>query len=112
MHLGSVPAPDHAVGVLSQLAALELLVFPSLSEVVAIQTELSLGLIEVTPFVAPVVVLTLAPGRFLAVRLMGYEAIEQEYDAGLVPLRATVRLWFRVVATPPQGPAIGASRPR
>jgi hypothetical protein len=87
-----------AVGVYPQLSALELLLYPKSSTLIADSALALLGTIEMVPAEAPLTLLVWGPRRVLPVRLTGFSVTEQAYDADLNPIRAGVDLELRVLS--------------
>lgn len=85
------------MGIHPYLAALELLVYPSSSQVTRTQSLLASGAIEVAPLTAPSTLFVWGPRRVLPVRLNSYSISEEMFDANLNPIRATVSLNMRVL---------------
>ena len=90
--------PTVALGVYPQLSALEMMLYPSSTTVIANSALALLGTIELVPSEAPLVLLVWGPGRVLPVRLGGFTITEQAYDADLTPLRARADLELRVLS--------------
>ena len=86
-----------AYGISPQLAALELLIYPPSSQVVANQNLLASGVLEVVPLLAPRTLFVWGPNRVLPVRLNSYSVTEELFDTELNPLRATASLEMRVL---------------
>ncbi len=86
-------------GIAPQLAALELLLSPSLSILTTQDSELAQGQIEVAPQTAPRTLFVWGPNRVLPVRLESYSISEDAFDANLNPIRATIGLSMRVLTT-------------
>lgn len=86
-----------ASGVLPQLAALELLVYPKLSQVSSNASLMGAGTIEAVPMSAPPTVFVFG-SRAAPVRLTSLEVTEQLFDPNLNPIRATVALEMKVVS--------------
>ena len=85
------------LGIQPQLAALELLTFPQSARVITNATLLSVGTIEIAPMLAPRVLFVWGQRRVLPVQLSSYTIAEEEFDANLNPIRATVSLEMRVL---------------
>lgn len=85
-------------GALPQLAALELLVYPSLAQVSQIQAQLAEGVMEVAPLTAPRTLFVWGEKRVLPVRLDSYEITEEIFDARLNPIIAAVTIAMRVLS--------------
>jgi hypothetical protein len=81
-----------AVGIAPQLAALEILLYPSSTQVVANSALLLAGTIEILPPAAPLTVLAWGPTRVVPVRLTSLAVTEQAFDPALNPVRASVAL--------------------
>jgi hypothetical protein len=84
-------------GTLPQLAALELLAYPTLKQINQQQTELAAGTMEVAPLTAPRMLFVWGSKRVLPIRLESYEITEEIFDRFLRPIRATVQLSMRVL---------------
>lgn len=84
-------------GVSPQLAALELLLYPDLTQVNNNQTLLSTGVMEVAPLTAPRTLFVWGPNRVLPVRINSYSISEEIFDGRLNPIRATVSVNMRVL---------------
>ncbi|GAA1383295.1 hypothetical protein [Catellatospora chokoriensis] len=80
------------VGVSAQLAALELLLYPNVIQVVANTALLAAGTIEILPPQSPLTVLVFGPGRVVPVRVDGLSITEEAFDPLLNPIRARVEL--------------------
>jgi hypothetical protein len=85
------------LGVLPQLSALELLVYPSLSQVNHVQAQLASGTMEVSPLTAPRTLFVWGEKRVLPIRINSYEITEEIFDSRLNPIRATVTMAMRVL---------------
>lgn len=86
-----------AIGVAARLAALELILYPSIARVVANSLAQAAGMIEILPPQAPLTVLTLGPRLVVPVSLEGLTVTEQAFGPDLTPLRATVAVAARVL---------------
>lgn len=87
-----------ANGLHSQLAALELLVYPKSEQVVANTALLATGAMEVVPPQGPLILFIWGPKRVLPVQITELSITENAYDARLNPIRATVSLGLRVLS--------------
>ncbi|MFM9595537.1 hypothetical protein ACKI1J_24770 [Streptomyces scabiei] len=85
-------------GIAGQLAALELLLYPSSALVITNTALLMAGTIEILPPEGPLTLLVWGPGRVLPVRLESLTINEQAFDPALNPIRATVDLSVRVLS--------------
>lgn len=86
-------------GIYPQLSALEMLVYPKSSLVIANAVLLALGTIEVIPPAAPFTLFIWGPRRVLPVRITSFSIVEEAYDVKLNPTRAKVSLGLRVLST-------------
>lgn len=85
-------------GIHPQLAALEMLLYPKSSLVVANTVLMALGTIEVIPPMAPFTLFIWGPKRVLPVRLTEFRVTEDAHDPNLNPIRAKVNLGLRVLS--------------
>ena len=86
------------LGIHPQLAALELLVHPSLADVTLATSLLASGTIEIGPTLAPPTFFVWGPRRVLPVRVESVSVDEQLFDPHLNPIRATLTLQLRVLS--------------
>jgi hypothetical protein len=86
------------LGIHPQLAALEMLLYPGSSLVIANTALLATGTIEVVPPVGPFTLLVWGPRRVLPVRLTEFSITEELHDPNLNPIRARVSLGLRVLS--------------
>jgi hypothetical protein len=93
-------ADDLAVraGVGPALSALEMLLYPKSTLVVANAVLAQLGNLEIIPPQAPLTVFVWGAQRVLPVRLTGFSITEQAYDAFLNPILAQVDLTLTVLS--------------
>lgn len=87
-----------ALGLHPQLAALEVLIYPKSSLVVANTDLLNAGTIEILPPQAPFTLFIWGSKRVLPVRLTEFSISEEAYDPQLNPIRAKVSLGLRVLS--------------
>ena len=92
-------APDLGLGIHPQLAALEMLLYPSSALTIANTVALALGTIEVMPPVGPFTLLVWGAKRVLPVRLTEFSVTEEMHDRDLNPLHAKVSLGLRVLSS-------------
>ena len=86
------------LGIYPQLSALEMLIYPKSSYMIA-KTALSLaGVMEMDPPQAPMTFLVWSYKRVLPVRVTGFTIEEEAFDAKLNPIRASVSLSLRVLS--------------
>ncbi|MFT5757574.1 MAG: hypothetical protein ACI9LM_002310 [Alteromonadaceae bacterium] len=84
-------------GVYAQLAALELLLTPTTTDLLASQALLATGVMEITPFATPSIYFVWGPARVLPVKITQYAVTEELFDAHLNPIQATIALTMRVL---------------
>jgi hypothetical protein len=96
--LATGSAMAELLGIHPQLAALEMLVYPASSLVVANTVQLALGSLEVVPPVGPFTLLVWGLKRVLPVRLTEFSITEELHDPSLNPIRARVSLGLRVLS--------------
>ncbi len=87
-----------SLGIYPQLSALEMLIYPKSSVVIANTVLMALGTIEVVPPVAPFTLFVWGPKRVLPVRISDFSIVEEAYDVNLNPIRAKVSLGLRVLS--------------
>jgi hypothetical protein len=85
------------MGVYPQLSALETLLYPPKTRVIANNLMTALGIIEIIPPMAPLTLLVWGPKRVLPVRITGLNIEESAYDERLNPIQARVDLDLRVL---------------
>lgn len=85
------------LGVLPQISALEMLLYPSVAQVILNTGLLLAGTIEVLPPESPLTVLVFGPGRAVPVTVESLTITEQAFDVSLTPVRASVELGVRVL---------------
>jgi hypothetical protein len=86
------------MGILPQLAVLELLLYPASSQIVQYQASLAAGAIEVVPLNAPRTLFVWGSQRVVPVRLTSLSVSEELFGANLSPIRANVSLEMRVLS--------------
>lgn len=84
-------------GILPQLAALEAVVYPDSSRLVANNDLAAAGTLEVVPAEAPLTLFVWSKNRVLPVRLTEFSVTEEAFDPNLNPVRAKVNLSLRVL---------------
>ncbi len=85
-------------GIYPQLSALEVLVYPHSSLVVANTALLAAGTIEILPPVGPFTLFVWGLQRVLPVRITDFTITEEAHDTSLNPIRAKVALGLRVLS--------------
>jgi len=86
-----------AAGIAPQLAALEMLLYPSTYQVITNASLLLTGTIEILPPEGPLTVLVWGPARVVPVRLESLTVTEEAFDPALNPIRATVDMSAQVL---------------
>jgi hypothetical protein len=86
------------MGVYPQLSALEMLLYPKSSLVIANTILLTTGTLEVIPPMAPFTLFIWGPKRVVPVQLKSFSITEEAYDTNLNPIRAKVSLGLRVMS--------------
>lgn len=85
-------------GVLPQLAALELLVYPSLAQLSDSHAAAGRGELEIAPVEAPLTLFIWSTSRVVPVRITDFSVTEEFFDPRLNPIRAKVSLGMRVLS--------------
>jgi hypothetical protein len=86
-----------AYGIQPQLAALELLVYPSSAELIANEVLSFLGTIEILPMESALTLFVWSKTRVTPVRITDIDVTEEAFDPQLNPIRAKVSLGMRVL---------------
>jgi hypothetical protein len=86
------------VGLHAQLAALEIIVYPLSSQLLANRSEAASGSIEIVPMQGPLTVFVFGPNRIVPVRITELSIIEEAFDTSLNPIRAKISLGMRVLS--------------
>ncbi len=86
------------LGIHPQLAALEMLLYPSSASVVQNAALMAAGVMEVVPPAGPLTLFIWGVTRILPVRLTEFSVVEDAYDVRLNPTRARVSLGLRVLS--------------
>ena len=86
------------LGLQAQLAALEIIVYPLASRLVANNGLAQSGVLEIMPIEAPLTLFVWSASRVLPVRLTEFSITEEAFDVNLNPIRAKVSLGMRVLS--------------
>ena len=86
------------VGLHPQLAALELLVYPTSSQLQSNNSLAATGRLEIAPMEAPLTMFVWSKNRIVPVRITDFSVTEEAFDPALNPLRAKVSLGMRVLS--------------
>ncbi len=84
-------------GIHPQLAALEILVYPSSGALQANNALAGSGALEIIPMEAPLTLFVWSKQRAVPVRITEFSVTEEAFDPLLNPIRAKVNLGFRVL---------------
>ena len=84
-------------GIYPALAALEVLVYPTVESVIENEGLAQQGNIEIIPPEAPLTLLVWGPKRVLPVRITSFGITEEAYATNLCPIRAKVELSLQVL---------------
>jgi hypothetical protein len=95
--LSSGDANTLAYGIEPQLAALELMVYPSSSELNTNETLSFIGTIEILPMESALTLFVWSKTRITPVRITDIDVTEEAFDPQLNPIRAKVSLGMRVL---------------
>jgi hypothetical protein len=85
-------------GIQPQLAALEVLIYPSTVELIAANQLASSGTIEIAPAETSLTLFVWSRQRILPVRVTEFSVTEEAFDPALNPIRAKVTLGLRVLS--------------
>lgn len=85
-------------GIQPQLAALELLLYPSSSQLNANNSLANSGTLEIVPMETPLALFVWSKTRIVPVRLTDFSITEEAFDPALNPLRAKVSIGLRVLS--------------
>jgi hypothetical protein len=86
-------------GVHPQLAALEMLVYPTSRQLRESSNLAQSGTLEIAPVLAPLALFVWSQHRIIPVRITDFSITEEAFDPGLNPIRAKVSLGLRVLNT-------------
>lgn len=85
-------------GLYVQLAALETIVYPPSSQLLANNQLAQAGTLEIAPMQAPLTLFIWSKQRILPVRLTEFSITEEAFDPALNPIRAKISLGLRVLS--------------
>jgi hypothetical protein len=86
------------VGIHPQLAALEVIVYPSSAHLQSNNSLAQSGTLEIVPMEAPLTLFVWSKERVIPVRITDFSITEEAFDVNLNPIRAKVSLGFRVLS--------------
>lgn len=96
--LAASDAVAMSLGIAPQLSALELLVYPSSTVLIADEILSALGTIEILPMDSALTVFAWNRNRITPVRITDIDVTEEAFDPQLNPIRARVTLGMRVLS--------------
>ena len=85
------------LGIYPQLAALEVMVYPTSAQLNDNNSQSKRGVLEIAPTEAPLALFVWSQLRVLPVRLTDFSITEEAFDPNLNPIRAKVSLGMRVL---------------
>jgi hypothetical protein len=85
-------------GIQPQLAALELIIYPTSAQLQLNNALEQAGTLEIIPMDAPLALFVWSKNRILPVRLTDFSITEEAFDTQLNPIRAKVSLGMRVLS--------------
>jgi hypothetical protein len=85
-------------GIASQLAALETIVYPASSQLLANNSMAASGTLEIAPTEVPLTLFVWSKNRVLPVRLTDFSITEEAFDPNLNPIRAKISLGMQVLS--------------
>lgn len=86
------------LGILPQLAVLELLVYPSSTQLQKYHDDAGRGILQIAPIEAPLTLFIWSKSRVVPVRLTDFSITEEFFDTQLNPIRAKLSLGMRVLS--------------
>ncbi|HRJ53117.1 MAG TPA: hypothetical protein PLE99_10130 [Candidatus Thiothrix moscowensis] len=87
-----------AIGLHPQLAALELIIYPSSQQLNARNAQAQSGTLEIAPMEAPLTIFVWSAQRVMPMRITEFSVTEEAFDTGLNPIRAKISLGMRVLS--------------
>ncbi len=85
------------VGLQAQLAALEVIVYPTSTQLQNLNTQAESGTLEVAAMESPLTIFVWSKQRIIPVRLTEFSITEEAFDPNLNPIRAKVSIGMRVL---------------
>ena len=85
-------------GIYPQLAALETIIYPSVSQLQNSNALAQSGVLEIAPMEAPLSLIVWSRNRVVPVCITDFSIVEESFDANLNPIRAKVSLTMRVLS--------------
>jgi len=90
-------------GIHPQLAALEVIVYPSTEHLFGNNSDASAGVLEIAPAQGPLTLFIFGPKRIVPVRITELSITEEAFDTALNPIRAKISLGLRVLSVDDMG---------
>jgi hypothetical protein len=87
-----------ALGIHPQLAALEIVAYPSAASLIANDALAGIGSIEIVPMESALTLFVWSAQRILPVRITDFSVTEEAFDPALNPIRARVSIGMRVLS--------------
>ncbi|MGB9178151.1 MAG: hypothetical protein WCB68_02810 [Pyrinomonadaceae bacterium] len=85
-------------GIQPQLAALEIIVYPTSAQIQSNNSLSKAGTLEITPMETPLTLFVWSKSRVLPVRVTDFSITEEAFDTNLNPVRAKVSLGMRILS--------------
>lgn len=85
------------IGIHAQLAALEIIVYPTSDQLQANNVLAQSGTLEIAPMESPLTIFVWSQHRIMPVRITEFSITEEAFDPSLNPIRAKVSLGLRVL---------------
>lgn len=86
-----------SAGIQPQLAALELILYPSVAQLQRVNGLAKAGTLEIAPMQAPLALFIWSRNRVIPVRITDFSLTEEAFDSALNPIRAKLSLGMRVL---------------
>ena len=86
------------VGLHPQLAALEVIIYPTSAQLESNNSLAQAGTLEIIPMETPLTLFVWSKQRVMPVRITDFSITEEAFDVNLNPIRAKVSLGFRVLS--------------
>jgi hypothetical protein len=85
-------------GIFPQLSALETILYPTTTQLIANNTLAAAGMLEILPMESPLTLFVWSAFRIIPVRITEFSITEEAFDTRLNPIRAKVSLGMRVLS--------------
>ncbi|HKS25022.1 MAG TPA: hypothetical protein VJZ76_19665 [Thermoanaerobaculia bacterium] len=85
-------------GLFPQLSALETIIYPTTTQLLANHALAAAGMLEILPVEAPLILFVWSASRIVPVRITELSVTEEAFDTRLNPIRAKVSLGMRVLS--------------